>query len=161
MRKRRHVAWSRGRPSPRQRMRARRMPPAINVRAAISVTGGMVATPILMKGYVAAHTVARASRSGSSNFRFVFDGVTIERPFNRRRDARLGPLHHEGRVSGHPNPGPLEPAFLDDDGVARLHWVVERHLLRKALAAGVARQLNRLLLRARAETTGDGDGILG
>jgi hypothetical protein len=49
MRKRRHVAWSRDRPSPRQQIRATRMPPAINVRAAISVTGGMVATPILMK----------------------------------------------------------------------------------------------------------------
>lgn len=47
--KRRHVAASRGMASPRQRMMANRMPPAIKVRAAMKVTGGIVWTPILMK----------------------------------------------------------------------------------------------------------------
>ncbi len=47
--KRRQAAKSRGRRSPRQRMTANRTPPAISVRAAISVNGGIVSTPILMK----------------------------------------------------------------------------------------------------------------
>lgn len=46
---RRQLAASPGKASPRQRIKANRMPPAIRVRAAISVTGGIVATPILMK----------------------------------------------------------------------------------------------------------------
>jgi hypothetical protein len=48
-RKRRQTAASRGRRRPRDRMTAWRMPPAISVRAAMKVTGGMVATPIRMK----------------------------------------------------------------------------------------------------------------
>jgi hypothetical protein len=47
--KRRHVAQSLGRCAPRDRMTARRIRPAIVVRAAIGVTGGMVSTPSLMK----------------------------------------------------------------------------------------------------------------
>src|SRR6185312_17354436 len=48
-RNRRQVAPSRGNVSPRQRSTVTRMAPAIRVRAAIKVTGGMVATPSLMK----------------------------------------------------------------------------------------------------------------
>lgn len=48
-RKSRQVARSRGRLKPRQRIIATRTAPAISVRAAISVSGGIVSTPILMK----------------------------------------------------------------------------------------------------------------
>ena len=48
-RKRRQVAASVGNAIPRQRMIATSSRPAISVRAAISVTGGIVATPTLMK----------------------------------------------------------------------------------------------------------------
>ncbi|MNW22452.1 hypothetical protein D3C71_2239250 [compost metagenome] len=48
-RKRLQVAASRGSLMPRKRRTASRMVPAISVRAAMSVTGGMVSTPILMK----------------------------------------------------------------------------------------------------------------
>ncbi len=48
-RNRRHIAPSRGNVRPRHAISARRTVPAISVRAAISVTGGMVSTPILMK----------------------------------------------------------------------------------------------------------------
>ena len=47
--KRRHAAASRGIRTPRQRMIISSSTPAIAVRAAISVIGGMVATPSLMK----------------------------------------------------------------------------------------------------------------
>lgn len=47
--KRRHMTTSRGMTRPRQRMRPSRMPPAISVRPAMKVTGGIVSTPILMK----------------------------------------------------------------------------------------------------------------
>lgn len=49
IRKRRQACASRGRRSPRQRSTASRTRPAIKVRAAISVSGGMVSTPILIK----------------------------------------------------------------------------------------------------------------
>ena len=48
-RKRRQVAASVGRLMPRQRMMTRSSSPAIRVRAAIRVTGGIVATPSRMK----------------------------------------------------------------------------------------------------------------
>src|SRR5579872_4290311 len=41
--------------------------PAISVRPAISVIGGMVATPSLMKVYEPPHSVASNSNSASSN----------------------------------------------------------------------------------------------
>ena len=44
-------------------MIASRMTPAISVRAAISVTGGMVATPILISVKAAPHSVASASNN--------------------------------------------------------------------------------------------------
>lgn len=47
--KRRHIAGSRGSRTPRRRSSASSSRPAISVRAAISVTGGSVCTPILMK----------------------------------------------------------------------------------------------------------------
>ena len=53
-------------------MTASRILPAINVRAAISVTGGIVATPSLMKVYEAPHNVASASSSANSSFTFGF-----------------------------------------------------------------------------------------
>jgi hypothetical protein len=46
--KRRHVSASRGRLSPRARITTSNSNPAIRVRAAIRVVGGMVATPSLM-----------------------------------------------------------------------------------------------------------------
>ena len=46
--KRRHTPMSRGIAIPRICMTTSNTPPAISVRAAISVTGGIVATPILM-----------------------------------------------------------------------------------------------------------------
>lgn len=48
-RKSRQVAPSRGRRRPRQRSTPSRIAPASSVRAAISVTGGIVSTPTLMK----------------------------------------------------------------------------------------------------------------
>ena len=48
-RKRRQVAASIGSVTPRQRMMTSSSSPAIRVRAAIKVIGGIVATPILMK----------------------------------------------------------------------------------------------------------------
>ena len=48
-RKRRQVAASLGSVTPRHRMMTSSSSPAIRVRAAIRVTGGMVATPTLMK----------------------------------------------------------------------------------------------------------------
>lgn len=47
--KRRQLTASRGMARPRQRMRPSRMAPAIKVRPAMKVTGGIVSTPILMK----------------------------------------------------------------------------------------------------------------
>ena len=47
-RNRRQVAASDGRRSPRDRMTTTRIKPAIRVRAAMKVIGGMVATPSLM-----------------------------------------------------------------------------------------------------------------
>ena len=46
---RRQVAASRGRLDPRERMTASKIAPAMRVRAAIRLSGGIVSTPILMK----------------------------------------------------------------------------------------------------------------
>ncbi len=48
-RKSRQLPRSRGRRRPRQPFTASRIAPASSVRAAISVTGGIVSTPTLMK----------------------------------------------------------------------------------------------------------------
>ena len=65
-RKRRQVAASFGNRSPRPCMIASSSRPAIDVRAAIRVTGGIVATPSLMKVYDPPHSVASSRSSASS-----------------------------------------------------------------------------------------------
>ena len=62
--KRRQVAASAGSRKPRQCMINSKIRPAIAVRPAIKVTGGIVATPSLMKVYDPPHSVA--SRSSDS-----------------------------------------------------------------------------------------------
>src|SRR5207244_13554506 len=52
--------------SPRQPMISSNSTPAINVRPAIRVTGGMVATPSLMKVYDTPHKLASRNSSASS-----------------------------------------------------------------------------------------------
>jgi hypothetical protein len=72
--KRRQLAASPGMESPRQRMMANRMPPAIRVRAAMKVTGGIVSTPILMKVYEAPQSTASKASSARSVVMSFFAG---------------------------------------------------------------------------------------
>lgn len=69
--KRRHTAGSVGSFTPRMRSTASSSRPAMSVRAAISVTGGIVATPILMKVYEAPQQVASSASSAHSNARLA------------------------------------------------------------------------------------------
>jgi hypothetical protein len=64
--KRRQVAASVGSRKPRPCMMRSSSTPAIDVRAAIRLIGGMVATPSLMKVYDPPHSVAKTSSSNSS-----------------------------------------------------------------------------------------------
>jgi len=65
-RKRRQVAASFGSLTSRHRMMASSSRPAIEVRKAIRVTGGMLATPSLMKVYDPPHSAASSNSSASS-----------------------------------------------------------------------------------------------
>jgi hypothetical protein len=62
--------------NPRKRITMYRSPPAIRVREAISVTGGIVATPVLIKVYDAPQSVASMKRSPKSTLGFFLFVMT-------------------------------------------------------------------------------------
>jgi hypothetical protein len=91
-----------GKVNPRDLMRPNRITPATKVRAAISVTGGIVSTPILMKVYDAPQSVASARRSASSVFISVFCVVIVVSRSKRFESPLL--LSWIGRAMLRPRP---------------------------------------------------------
>jgi hypothetical protein len=95
-RKRPQVATSPGILSPRQRMIASSNNPAIEVRAAIRVIGGMVATPSLMNVYDPPHSVAssRSSRKSTAMMGFREGASSMSAvPMLEPPSVRDGKLH--------------------------------------------------------------------